>query len=190
MEAVLKNFKDLTRAIYEDRDLRPPANLKLILDGLNETVSSVGLKICQDAATSEKNNFCASLKTVNKRLKTIKSKMKRQQSIEVASIDSLRKNLKDLQNVAYRHDSTAGRGITATSLIKTTVACKFWTESFGEVIFPHSNEMRCVSQSVVLSGCRGRLGQVDISIRVFIRQKSVQSSRGEHPKRMHRYEAN
>ena len=53
--------------IYEDRDLRPPANLNLILDGLNETVSSVALKICQDAATSEKNNFKSNFSWQNSR---------------------------------------------------------------------------------------------------------------------------
>ena len=160
MEAILKN---VTEFIADVLYLRPAANLKSILDDLKPLVSSIGSKICEDAAASEKNSFFASITTVNKRLKAIKSKLKRQQLIEMSSIESLQKNLKDLQNVAYRYNLLTEKGIRATSLIKNLDACRFWTKSFREVIF-FEISARDTQRKSFCSGCRGRLGRVDFRL--------------------------
>ena len=160
MEAILKNAKQFIADIL---DLHPPANLKSILDDLNPLASSIGSKICEDASASEKNSFFASITTVNKRLKAIKPKLKRQQLIEMSLFESLQKNLKDLQNIAYRYNLLTGKGIKATSLIKSLDACRFWTTSFGEVIFFEISS-RDTHGNSFFSGCRGRLGRVDFRL--------------------------
>ena len=159
MEAILKNAEHFIADIL---DLHPPANLKSILDDLNRLASSIGSKICEDAAASEKNSFFASITTVNKRLKAIKPKLKRQQLIEMSSMESLQKNLKDLQNISYRYNLLTGKGIKATSLIKNLDACRFWT-SFGEVVFFEISS-RDTQRKSFCSGCRGRLGRVDFRL--------------------------
>ena len=150
----LESFENFEAAIS---DLLPPENLKSVLDGLKSSVSGERARLRKDATAIENSSFCTTLATVNKRLKTIKSRLKRNHLVEMSWMEALQKNLKDLQNIAFRQSTSTEKGITVTSLIKNTAARDFWTTSFGEVIFPHSNERRCEGRSV-LSGCRGRVG--------------------------------
>ena len=119
----LERFENFEAAIL---DLLPPENLKSVLDGLKSSVSGERALLRKDAKSAiENSSFCKTLATVNKRLKTIKSRLKRNHLVEMSWIEALQKNLKDLQNIAFRHSTSTEKGITVTSLIKNTAARDF-----------------------------------------------------------------
>eukprot|EP00118_Oscarella_pearsei_P021922 m.249626 g.249626 ORF g.249626 m.249626 type:complete len:1164 (+) comp40306_c0_seq20:82-3573(+) len=128
LSSTLKHFNTLVKAISE---LRPPVDLKKLLDDLSETVKSVAPKL-QDGSTSKEEVVSVSeiLATANKRLGKIKVPLKKKRTPSDSDIDSLEKLRDDLRNKAFRYISATESGVSASSQIKTKTANDFWMKFF------------------------------------------------------------
>ena len=127
-KSVLNNFESLVEDIKSLKMTTPALH---IIKAVEEAVEFVA-KATRNKPTEEQKHFLELMKTLNKRLKRIKPKLKRHRSLDAAEMETVEKLLDDLHHISFRYNYKGGAP-TASSLIETPSARNFWNDAFDEV---------------------------------------------------------